>query len=87
MELPEEAQAAALRELATLGAERAALLAQANELLTRIQPAAIAAVRTGASRNRIRELSGVSPGTFYGWLEEAGIEVRAKRPAQRKATA
>ncbi|MFJ7250905.1 hypothetical protein ACIQWA_40595 [Kitasatospora sp. NPDC098652] len=86
VELPEEAQVAALRRLAELGAKRAELLSKAEELLKEIEPAAIEAVRTGAGRNRIRELSGVSPGLFYGWLETAGIEVRTKKAPAKKAT-
>ncbi|MDH6130365.1 hypothetical protein [Kitasatospora sp. GP82] len=83
MEIPEEAQVAALRELADLGERRAALLRQAAELLTEMEPVAVRAVRAGAGRNRARELAQVSPGTLYGWLENAGIEVRPKRPARK----
>lgn len=83
MEIPEEAQAAALREVAALGAERAALLSQAADVLKRLEPAVIRAERTGAQRSRIRELAQVSTGTMYGWLESAGIDVRPKKTTKK----
>ncbi|MFJ7264975.1 hypothetical protein ACIQV2_33020 [Streptomyces globosus] len=84
--LREERQAAALREVADLGARRADLLKQAEELLGPLEAAAMAAVRVGAPRRRTQDLSRVSTGVFYGWLEAAGMGVRAKRPAKRKVT-
>ncbi|MFL6115602.1 MAG: hypothetical protein ACJ786_30280 [Catenulispora sp.] len=83
MEIPEEAQVAALREVAALGAKRAELLSQAADVLKELEPAAIRAVKTGAQRARVRELAQVSTGTMYGWLETAGLEVRPKRSAKR----
>ncbi|MFJ8629020.1 hypothetical protein ACIRD3_40070 [Kitasatospora sp. NPDC093550] len=85
MEIPEVAQAAALADLATLGHDRAELLRQADELLTKIRPAAVRAVQAGAGRNRVRELAGVSTTLFYGWLEDAGIEIRPQAPAKKQA--
>jgi transposase-like protein len=83
--LREERQAAALREVADLGRRRADLLKQAEELLEPLQAAAVAAVNVGAPRRRTQELARVSTGVFYGWLQTAGIDVRAKRPARRNA--
>ncbi len=83
MEIPEEAQAAALRKVAALGAKRAELLSQAADVLKELESAAIDAEKTGAQRSRIRELAQVSTGTLYGWLESAGIEVRPKKSARR----
>lgn len=77
-EIPEEAQARALRVVAQAAAERAAREA---ELERAVREAAITAVQTGAQRTRVQKLSGVSPKTFYAWLADAGIAVRpsAKR--------
>ncbi|MQS17997.1 hypothetical protein F7Q99_40120 [Streptomyces kaniharaensis] len=89
MDIPEVAQAAALAEVAKLGHDRGELLRQADELLTRIKPAAVKAVQAGAGRNRVRELAGVSTTLWYEWLDEAGIQVRpraAKKTATKKAT-
>ena len=83
MEIPEEAQVAALREVAALGAKRAELLAEAAKVLEQLEPIAIRAVQAGAQRARVRELAQVSTGTMYGWLETAGLEVRPKRVAKR----
>lgn len=85
MEIPEEAQLAALREVAALGAKRADLLSQAAEVLKQLEPAAIRAVNAGAQRARVRELAQVSTGTMYGWLETAGLEVRPKRTKDQAA--
>ncbi|MEU8765163.1 hypothetical protein [Streptomyces sp. NPDC048659] len=82
--LREEQQAAALREVADLGRRRAELLRQADELLKPLGAAAVNAVRVGSPRRRTQDLAQVSPGVFYGWLQEAGIEVRPKRQASRK---
>lgn len=82
MEIPEEAQAAALRDVAELGAKRAGLLAQAADLLTQLEPAAVRAVEAGAQRNRVRELAQVSPNLLYNWLRAAGLEVRPKRTSK-----
>ncbi|MET8566159.1 hypothetical protein ABZV75_38460 [Streptomyces flaveolus] len=80
--LPEEEQAAALRAVQEAGARRAALLAQAEQILTdEIRPAAVRAARAGAGRSRIRELAQVGPAVLYRWFAEAGIPVRDKRPA------
>ncbi|MFE3585077.1 hypothetical protein [Streptomyces vinaceus] len=81
--IPEEAQAAALRTLAEVTLRRAEITAQLDREL---RDAALAAVRTGANRSRIRALAGVSSKTLYGWLAEEGIEVRAKAPAAKKET-
>lgn len=79
-EIPEEQQAAALRAVKEAGERRAALLAQAEEILTQeLKPAAVNAARLGAGRSRIRELARVGPGVLYRWLEEEGIPVREKR--------
>ncbi|WP_329224262.1 hypothetical protein OG352_39805 (plasmid) [Streptomyces sp. NBC_01485] len=85
-EIPEEQQAAALRAVKDAGARRAALLAQAEEILTtEIKPAAVKAARLGAGRSRIRQLAQVGPSVLYRWFEEAGIPVlRDNRSARRK---
>ncbi|GGP00371.1 hypothetical protein [Wenjunlia tyrosinilytica] len=85
--LREERQAAALREVADLGRRRADLVRQAEELLKPLSAAAVNAVRIGAPRRRTQDLAQISTGVFYGWLQDAGISVRPKRPAQRDRTA
>jgi hypothetical protein len=78
-EIPEEQQAAALRVVKDAGDRRAALLAQAEEILTKeIKPAAIKAARDGADRSRIRQLARVGPTVMYRWFAEAGLPVRPK---------
>ena len=79
VELPEEERAAALREVAEIGARRAELLAEAERLYAPLRAAAIKAARVDAPRSRIRELAKISSKTLYGWLEEAGLEVRTAR--------
>jgi transposase-like protein len=84
VDIPEEEQAAALRAVATCAQERD----QAESWMTeRVRLAAVAAVQTGAQRSRIAKLAGVSPNTFYGWLADAGVEVRAKKAPAKKAGA
>ncbi|MEV8298479.1 hypothetical protein [Streptomyces rochei] len=82
---PEDARAAslrahadALRAVRQAAAERDRVIAEAQ---ARVERAAVSAARIGASRNRIREEAGVSPRVLYGWLEQAGLPVRPKRPA------
>ncbi|MGC0319303.1 hypothetical protein [Kitasatospora acidiphila] len=84
VDLPEEQQAVALREVAEVGAQRSAALAEAERLTEPLRAAAVNAARAGANRNRIRELAGVSSKTLYGWLESAGLEIRPKRPAKER---
>ncbi|MDJ0347151.1 hypothetical protein QMK19_38930 [Streptomyces sp. H10-C2] len=79
MEIPETAQANALRDVARLGAERAEALASVERLTNSLRDATVLAVRSGAPRSRARELSKVSSDLFYAWLEGAGIEVRRRR--------
>ncbi|MFF1401071.1 hypothetical protein ACFVZD_46125 [Streptomyces sp. NPDC058287] len=79
VELPEEERAAALRHVAEIGARRAELLAEAEQLYGPLREAAIEAARVDAPRNRIRELARISSKTLYGWLDEAGLEVRTTR--------
>ncbi|MER6257809.1 hypothetical protein ABT224_41480 [Streptomyces sp. NPDC001584] len=79
--IPEEAQAEALRAVAEVSLRRAETI---TELDRELRAAALAAVRTGANRSRIRALAGISPKTLYAWLAEEGIEVRAKAPARKK---
>lgn len=88
-EIPEEQQAAALRVIKDAGERRAALLAQAEEILTaEIKPAVVSAVRLGAGRSRVRELARIGPSVLYRWLEEAGIPVlRDNRSARKKRAA
>lgn len=86
MEIPETAQAEALREVARLGKERADALAKAKELLPLLREASIKAARIDAPRTRIRQLAQVSPDTFYGWLDAAGVEVREKRTTKHHRT-
>lgn len=90
-EIPEEAEAeslrlraAALRRVRKVGQSRAKLLARAEEmLLNEVKPAVLAAARTGADRSRIRTEAHIGPRLLYKWLEEAGIPVRAKKPASK----
>lgn len=82
VEIPEEQQAAALREVAEIGARRTQLLAEAEQLNGPLREAAVSAARIGAQRSRIRELAGVSSKTLYGWLDEEGLEVRPTRRAR-----
>lgn len=77
MEIPEKAQAEALAEVARLGRERAEHLAKARALLPELRAAAVQAARIGAQRSRIQQLSQASTGTVYGWLREAGLDVRS----------
>ncbi|MFJ8314041.1 MULTISPECIES: hypothetical protein [unclassified Streptomyces] len=77
-EIPEEAQARALRALAEAAKTRDV---EVPRLERAVRDAAIDAIRAGAPRIRTQKLSGVSPTTFYAWLTEAGIPVRAKRRA------
>lgn len=65
--------------MAEIGKKRAELLAEAEALTAPLREASIAAARADAGRSRIRELAGVSSKTLYGWLAEAGIEVRTKK--------
>ncbi|MFE7268737.1 hypothetical protein ACFU9B_43455 [Streptomyces sp. NPDC057592] len=71
------AHADALRTVAEAAAERDRVTTEAQAAVER---AAVTAARLGASRNRIREMAGVSPRVLYGWLERAGLPVRPKRP-------
>ncbi|WJV51815.1 hypothetical protein [Streptomyces flavofungini] len=82
VELPEEQRAAALRQVAEIGTRRTGLLAEAEQLNGPLRAAAVEAARVGAQRSRIRELAGVSSKTLYGWLEEAGLEVRTTRKSR-----
>ncbi|MFE2601705.1 hypothetical protein ACFXCZ_35425 [Streptomyces sp. NPDC059396] len=88
MTIPEEEQAAALRTVADAGSRRADLLAEADRILREeIRPAAVAAAKVGAERNRIRELARVGPTVLYRWLDEAGLPVRTKKATRpRKDT-
>ncbi|MEU7191744.1 hypothetical protein [Streptomyces sp. NPDC045369] len=80
VQIPEEGQAAALRAVARAKRERDEAVARHD---ARVQAAAIDAARAGATRTRIKELAGVSSRTLYGWLAEAGLDIRPKRPAAR----
>ncbi|MFF0747338.1 hypothetical protein ACFYVL_43865 [Streptomyces sp. NPDC004111] len=82
VELPEEQRAAALRQVAEIGARRTKLLTEAELLTDTLRTAALKAARAGAPRTRIRELAGVSSKTLYGWLDSAGIEVRTTRKSR-----
>ncbi|MFE1145512.1 MULTISPECIES: hypothetical protein [Streptomyces] len=84
VDLPEEAQAAALRAVAEIGAKRTDHLTKADELTAPLREAAITAAKTGAGRNRIRELAGVSPKTLYAWLTAAGLDVRTKASPKKE---
>ncbi|MGY0466962.1 hypothetical protein ACW14Y_42885 [Kitasatospora sp. cg17-2] len=81
--LPEERQAAALRDVARIGAARAKLLADAEDLVPSLRAAAVAADATGAQRSRISSLAQISPNTLTAWLRDAGATVRTKRGADR----
>jgi len=82
--LREELQATALRRVADLSAQRAALLRQAEELLKPLEEAVVEAARVGAPRRRTQELAQVGALTFYGWLEEAGVVVRPKKRSRKR---
>ncbi|MEV7776567.1 hypothetical protein [Kitasatospora sp. NPDC086791] len=80
VEIPEEAQAAALRAVATRARERE----QAEYwMLERVRESVIEAVQAGAMRSRVSKLAGISPNTLTAWMRDAGIEVRAKAPAKK----
>ncbi|GHJ24442.1 hypothetical protein [Streptomyces albus] len=80
VEIPEEAHANALRSVAHAAADRDAAQAELQRRTNALRDAAVAAARAGAARTRIKALAGVSSRTLYGWLTDAGIEVRPKRP-------
>ncbi|MEV6683495.1 hypothetical protein AB0N09_42620 [Streptomyces erythrochromogenes] len=85
VEIPEKKRTEALTELAQISAERDAAQAEVDRIMEKLRAASVRAAKTGASRSRVRELAKVSSRTLYGWLNEAGLEVRAKRPATKKA--
>lgn len=87
VEIPEKQQAEALAEVARISAERDAARAELNRLMEELREASIHAAKVGAGRTRIRELAKLSARTFYDWLNEAGLEVRAKRPAAKNKAA
>ncbi|GAO13027.1 hypothetical protein TPA0598_17_00080 [Streptomyces lydicamycinicus] len=76
-QIPEEVQARALRAVSDAAKKRDKIIEEAQRP---VAEAAVAAVRAGASRTRIREEAGVSPRVLYGWLTAAGIPVRKKKP-------
>ncbi|MFG2533537.1 hypothetical protein [Streptomyces sp. NPDC048516] len=82
VEIPEKAQAEALRALALAKERRDAEIARLDRL---VRDAAVAADRTGASRTRIKQLAGVSSKTLYDWLAAAGASIRPKRPSGRRS--
>ena len=83
VEIPEEEQVAALRSVAEIAARRNAALAEAERITGELRKAAVHAARVGAGRTRIRELAQVGPRLLYSWWEEAGIEVRTKKPPRK----
>lgn len=83
VDIPEEQQAAALRRVAELSAQRTEALERADAITAELREASIAAARTGAQRGRIRTLAKVSPNTLTGWLSSAGLEVRPKRASKQ----
>ncbi|WP_331730208.1 hypothetical protein OHV05_35920 (plasmid) [Kitasatospora sp. NBC_00070] len=87
MEIPEKRQAEALKEVARLGAERAAALSEVDRVTAELRKASVAAAELGASRSRVRELGGIAATTLYGWFETAGIEVQARRPRKQPRSA
>lgn len=76
--LPEEERAAALKQVAEIGARRADLLAEAEKLSAPLRAACIKAARVDAPRTRIRQLAKISSKTLYGWLVDAGLEVKSR---------
>ena len=72
-EIPEEQQASALRQV---GEARDAL----NRAEAALRDAAVHAARIGAPRTRVKALAQVSSKTLYGWLENAGVPIRTKKP-------
>jgi transposase-like protein len=81
VEIPEEQHGPALRRVAQAAARRADAMAEVDRRTEELREAAVQAAQVGAGRSRIRELAQVSPTTLYGWLNDAGVEIRAKRPA------
>jgi hypothetical protein len=83
-EIPEEQQAEALRRVAEVAARRANAMAEVERITDELRDAAVHAARVGAGRSRIRELAKVNVNRLYTWWSEAGLDVRAKRPAMEK---
>lgn len=84
MTIPEEEQAAALREVADAAERRQRLIDEAARIAEEeIRPAAVRAAQRGADRSRIRVLARVGPAVLYRWFEEAGIPVRPKSPPKK----
>ncbi len=81
-EIPEEAQAKALRYLSKVKEDRDDEVSRQDAL---VRDAALAADQVGAPRTRIKELAGVSSKTLYAWIAEAGRPVRTKKPSSRTA--
>ncbi|MCX4808994.1 hypothetical protein OG594_46940 [Streptomyces sp. NBC_01214] len=78
-EIPEEAQAAALRAVVEAATARDEAQDVVAERVADLQQVCVAAAATGASRTRIRTLAGVSSKTFYEWLNAAGLDVRPQQ--------
>lgn len=79
MEIPEEQQATALRQLAEVSSRRLDALAEVNQLTAELKDAAVHAASVGASRTRIRGLAKVSGNKLYAWYTDAGLDVRPAR--------
>jgi hypothetical protein len=82
--LREERQVAAMRRVADLADQRAAMLRDLDALQKTLGEAAVEAVRLGAPRRRTQELAQVSTTTFYGWLDGAGVAVRQMKGSKRQ---
>ncbi|MFD6187136.1 hypothetical protein [Streptomyces goshikiensis] len=76
VEIPEEAQAAALRAVVAAAAARDEAQAHLAARVSELEAAAVAAAEVGAARTRIRQLARVSSKTLYTWFEAAGLDVR-----------
>lgn len=83
--LPEETQVEELRIVADLGARRAELLRQADELVPPMRAAALRAIRAGASRRRTQDLAQIGASTFYKWLADDGVVIRSKRTSKSRS--
>lgn len=79
VDIPEKKQAEALEEVARISAERDTAQAEVDRIMQALREATVLAAQLGAGRTRVRELAKISSKTLYGWLNEAGVEVRAQQ--------
>ena len=84
VEIPEEQQVEALKWLAELAAARDDAQAELDRRVDRVRDAVVQAANLGANRTRIKQIAGIGSKTLYIWINEAGVEVRAKRPTAKR---